>query len=201
MPEWSFPGYICSIIFCGNDVSEKFVLDRFSRGLLEGLMRDARQTVQQLGDAVGLSASPSWKRIKDLEAAGVIRGYTAVVDAEKVGLGLRVIVEANLAQHSEDRVRAFEGAVAAVPQIVACHSTTGDADYLMTVLVADIKAYEQFQHDTLFRLPGITRVRSRIVLRELKSDVRLPLPDAATPAAAPARRRPAVVAASRAGRR
>ena len=156
-------------------MTEQIHLDTYSLGLLDALMRDARQTVQQLADTVGLSPSPCWKRIKEMEAAGVIRGYTALVDAERVGLGLRVVVEANLAMHSEDKVRQFERAVLAVPQIVQCHSTTGESDYVMTVLVADIKRFEQFLHDTLLRLPGITHVRSRIVLKELKSESRLPL--------------------------
>jgi Lrp/AsnC family leucine-responsive transcriptional regulator len=164
-------------------------LDAYSLALLDQLMRDSRQTVQQLSDAVGLSPSPCWKRIKDMEAAGVIRGYTALVDAERVGLGLRVVVEANLAQHSEDKVRQFEQAVLAVPQIVQCHSTTGDSDYVLTVLVADIKRFEQFLHDTLLRLPGITHVRSRIVLKELKAESRLPLPLPAAPSVAHQRRK------------
>ena len=162
-------------------------LDAYSLALLDQLMRDSRQTVQQLADAVGLSPSPCWKRIKDMEAAGVIRGYTALVDAERVGLGLRVVVEANLAQHSEDRVRAFEQAVVAVPEILQCHSTTGESDYVMTVLVVDIKQFDRFLHDTLLRLPGITHVRSRIVLRALKDEMRLPLP--APPAPPPRGRR------------
>ncbi|MFT3820306.1 MAG: Lrp/AsnC family transcriptional regulator [Rubrivivax sp.] len=169
-------------------MAEPLALDAYSRALLDQLMRDSRQTVQQLADAVGLSPSPCWKRIKDMEAAGVIRGYTALVDPETVGLGLRVMVEANLAQHSEDKVRQFEKAVAAAPEIVQCHSTTGESDYVMTVLVADIKRFEQFLHDTLLRLPGITHVRSRIVLKELKAEARLPI-ELPRPAAAPARRR------------
>ncbi|MDE1948220.1 MAG: Lrp/AsnC family transcriptional regulator [Burkholderiales bacterium] len=173
--------------FSKSNPVQQIVLDKFSLGILDALMRDSRQTVQQLAQAVGLSSSPCWKRVKEMEAAGVIRGYTAVVEPEAVGLGLRVIVEANLAAHSEDSVRKFERAVTACPQIVQCVSTTGEADYLMTVMAADIKAYEQFQHDTLFKLPGITHVRSRIVLKELKAASRLPLP-AAADAAAPARR-------------
>ena len=82
-------------------------LDAYSLALLDQLMRDSRQTVQQLADAVGLSPSPCWKRVKDMEAAGVILGYTARVDAERVGLGLRVVVEANLAQHSEDKAVSY----------------------------------------------------------------------------------------------
>jgi DNA-binding Lrp family transcriptional regulator len=156
-------------------MSEETVLDRASHQILVELQRDARQTVQQLADKVGLSATPCWKRIKAMEAAGVIQGYTALVDRGKVGLGLRVVVEANLQQHSEDLVRRFEKAVAASPQIVHCVSTTGQSDYLLTVLAADIAAYERFLHDTLFKLPGITHVRSSIVLREVKAETRLPM--------------------------
>ncbi len=159
-------------------MSEQIQLDRYSLAILGELLRDSRQTVAQISDSVGLSPSPCWKRIKDMEAAGVIRGYTAVVDAEKIGLGLRVLVEANMALHSETNVRKFEAAVMASPPIVQCHSTTGGSDYVLTVLAPDIKSYEQFQHDTLFRLPGITHVRSSIVLKEIKSELRLPAPQA-----------------------
>lgn len=168
---------------------EQTVLDRYSLAILAELLRDSRQTIQQIAGRVGLSPSPCWKRIKEMEAAGVIKGYTAVVDPEKVGLGLRVIVEANMAQHSETQVRAFEKAVAAAAPIVQCHSTTGASDYVMSVLVPDIKRYEQFLHETLFRLPGITHVRSAIVLKEVKSQTRLALPAEAPRAAAPRRRR------------
>ena len=169
-------------------MSEKVSLDRHSLQILAELQRDARQTVQQLSEAVGLSPTPCWRRIKEMEAAGVIRGYTALVDRERVGLGLHVMIEANLSQHTEELVRKFERAVAASPQIVRCVSTTGQADYILTVLAADIKAYEQFLHDTIFKLPGITHVRSSIVLKEVKQEVRLPVVAAA--GATPGLRRP-----------
>jgi Lrp/AsnC family transcriptional regulator, leucine-responsive regulatory protein len=168
-------------------MSEKVSLDRFSLQLLAELQRDSRQTVQQLADAVGLSPTPVWRRVKEMEAAGVIRGYTALVDRERVGLGLHVVIEANLSEHTEELVRRFERAVAASPQIVRCVSTTGAADYILTVLIADIKAYEQFLHDTIFKLPGITHVRSSIVLKEVKQEARLPV--VATPPAPAVRRR------------
>lgn len=159
-------------------MEENFLLDGPSRAILAELMRDASQTLQQIADAVGLSPSPCWKRIQDMQARGVIRGYTVVVDPARIGLGLRVMVDCNLAHHSEDTVRRFEAAVAASAQIVECRSTTGECDYRMTVLVPDIGAYERFLHDTLFRLPGITHVRSSIVLKDVKSEVRLPLASA-----------------------
>jgi DNA-binding Lrp family transcriptional regulator len=162
-------------------------LDRHDIALLTELQRDARQTVQQLAAAAGLSSTPCWKRVKELEASGIIRGYTALVDREKVGLTLAVLAEVNLTRHNEDDVRRFEQAVAACPQIVSCYATTGQADYLIKVLVPDIKQYESFLHDTAFKLPGVTHVRSSVVLKEVKSETRLPL-DVPRPRAAPARR-------------
>lgn len=160
-------------------------LDRHDILLLAELQRDARQTVQQLATAVGLSSTPCWKRVKEMEASGIIRGYTALVDREKVGLMLCVLAELNLTRHSEADVRDFEAAVAECPQIVSCYATTGQADYVIKVLVPDIKGYESFLHETAFKLPGVTHVRSSVVLKEVKAELKLPLGPAAS---APARR-------------
>ena len=159
------------------------LLDAYSLKILFELQRDARQTVQQLSAAVGLSPTPCWKRVKDMEAAGVIRGYTALVDPEKVGLHLTVMVEVNLTHHNEELVQRFEQAVAASPHIGRCQATTGQSDYLMTVLAPDIKHYERFLHDTIFKLPGVTHVRSSIVLKEIKSEIALPIGPLLAPAA------------------
>jgi len=150
------------------------LLDSYSLKILLELQRDARQTVAQLSAAVGLSPTPCWKRVKEMEASGVIRGYTALVDREKVGLHLTVLVEVNLTHHNEELVQRFQEAVLASPHIARCQSTTGQADYLMTVLAPDIKHYERLLHDTIFKLPGVTHVRSSIVLKEIKSEHTLP---------------------------
>ena len=163
-------------------------LDRHDVLLLSELQRDARQTVQQLASAAGLSSTPCWKRVKEMESAGIIRGYTALVDREKVGLALCVLAEVNLTRHNEDDVRRFEQAIAAEPSIVSCYATTGQADYLIKVLVPDIKRYESFLHETLFRMPGVTHVRSSVVLKVLKSESRLPLEMPGKKAAEPGRR-------------
>jgi Lrp/AsnC family transcriptional regulator, leucine-responsive regulatory protein len=165
------------------------LLDHHSLNILFELQRDARQTVQQISDAVGLSATPCWKRIKEMESAGVILGYTVLVDREKVGLNLAAVAEVNLDRHSEELVRRFEEAVGGSPQIVRCVSATGPADYILTVLVPDIKHYEQFLHNTIFKLPGVTHVRSSIVLREVKSEVSLPIQQVPPPVAKPGQRR------------
>lgn len=166
------------------------VLDRRDADILSELQRDSRQTVQQLAERVGLSSTPCWKRVKDMEAAGIIRGYTALVDREQVGLSLCVIAEVNLTQHNEPLVREFERAVMGCPQIVSCYSTTGNADYILKVLARDIKSYEAFLHETAFKLPGVTHLRSSVVLKEIKSEVRLPIaPDPQAGAQRPMRSR------------
>lgn len=152
-----------------------YVLDRRDVQILAELQRDSRQTVQQLASRVGLSSTPCWKRVKDMESAGVIRGYSAVIDRERVGLQLCVLAEVNLSQHNETLVREFERAVAGCPQIISCYSTTGGADYSIKVLAADIKSYEAFLHDTAFKLPGVTHIRSSVVLKEVKSETHLPI--------------------------
>jgi Lrp/AsnC family leucine-responsive transcriptional regulator len=152
-----------------------YVLDRRDVDILTELQRDSRQTVQQLASRVGLSSTPCWKRVKEMEVAGVIRGYSALIDRERVGLQLCVLAEVNLTQHNETLVREFERAVASCPQIISCYSTTGGADYSIKVLAADIKAYEAFLHDTAFKLPGVAHIRSSVVLKEIKSEVSLPI--------------------------
>jgi Lrp/AsnC family transcriptional regulator, leucine-responsive regulatory protein len=150
-------------------------LDGFSLRILSELQRDARQTILQIANRIGLTSTPCWKRVKEMESNGVIRGYTALVDRDKVGLMICVLAEINLTRHTEKNAIDFEKEVAACPQITECYSTTGNADYVIKVIATDIKAYEAFMHKVLFKLPGVDHVRSSIVLREVKYDPRLPL--------------------------
>jgi len=151
-------------------------LDTFSIRILSELQRNARQTILQIAQQVGLSSTPCWKRVKDMERDGVIRGYTTLIDRDKVGLHICVLTEINLSKHTEKNALEFESRVAACPQITECYSTTGNADYLIKVITTDIQSYESFLHNVLFKMPGVDHVRSSIVLRELKCDPRMPLP-------------------------
>lgn len=149
--------------------------DLYSKKILEALQADARLTVQQISERVGLSATPCWKRIKDMESKGIITGYTVQLDRRKLGLNLLVMAEVNLAHHTDKAVAEFESAVAATPPIVRCFSTTGQADYVLIIMVSDVEQYEQFLVRTLFKLPAVAHVRSSIVLREVKPNSPLPL--------------------------
>ena len=139
------------------------------------LQRDGRQSAQQLADTVGLSATPVWRRVKELEAGGVIRGYVALLDREKLGLSICVLAHVTLVRHSEGAVEQFEAMAKSSPEIMECHSTTGEGDYLIKVVAPDMKAYDRFLQDKVFKTPGVANVRSSVVLREVKYETALPV--------------------------
>ncbi|MFN4115607.1 MAG: Lrp/AsnC family transcriptional regulator [Inhella sp.] len=151
-------------------------LDRVSRSILEALQEDARQSTQALADRLGLSATPVWRRIKEMEERGLIRRHVALVDREKLGLSICVLANVSLVRHSDGAVEQFEALVRASREIIECHGITGEADYLIKIVVPDMKAYDQFLQSKVFRLPGVASVRSNVVLREVKYETALPIP-------------------------
>ncbi|MDC8785406.1 Lrp/AsnC family transcriptional regulator [Roseateles koreensis] len=153
--------------------NERF--DRATRQILEALQADSRQSTQALADKVGLSATPVWRRIKELEDSGVIRRHVALVDREKLGLSICVLANVSLLRHTEGAVEQFERLVLASPEIIECHGITGEADYVIKVVVPDMKAYDQFLQSQIFRVPGVSSVRSNVVLREVKYETALPV--------------------------
>lgn len=154
---------------------EKIELDRASLQILEALQADARLSTQALAERVGLSATPVWRRIKELEDRGVIRGQVALVDRERVGLSILVLAQVSLVRHSEGAVEQFEQLVGTRREIIECHAITGDSDYVIKVVAADMKAYDQFLQQHIFKLPGVSSVRSNVVLREVKYETALPV--------------------------
>ena len=151
------------------------MLDRASVEILKALQQDSRRTLQELADRVGLSPTPCWRRVKALEADGVIRGYTALLDREKLGLHLCVLAHVTLIRHSEGSVGTFEAEMRAAPEVIECYGTTGEADYVIKVMARDAKAYDAFLHDTIFKLGVVASIRSNIALREVKYQTALPL--------------------------
>ena len=152
------------------------MLDKTSRRIVEHLQRDATLSVQQLAEAVGLSPTPVWRRLKALQDSGVLRARVTLVDREKLGLAICVLAHVTLVRHSEGAVEAFERMALASPEIMECASTTGESDYLIKVVVADMKAYDRFLQEKLFRQSGVASVRSSVVLREVKYETALPVP-------------------------
>lgn len=150
-------------------------LDRASRQILEALQADARLSTQALAEKVGLSATPVWRRVKDMEERGLIRDHVALLDREKLGLSICVLANVSLVRHSEGAVEQFERLVATQREIIECHAITGEADYVIKVVAADMKAYDAFLQQHIFKLPGVSSVRSNVVLREVKYETALPV--------------------------
>jgi DNA-binding Lrp family transcriptional regulator len=155
----------------GNDKTE---LDARDRRLLAELQRDSRQTTQELATKVGMSTSATWRRIRGLEEAGVIARYAVIVDAKKAGFGFASMVQVSLARHERANVDQFVREVRRHPEVLECFATSGEADFHLRVVVQDIDAYNAFLDEFIFRLPGVSQVRSNIVLKEIKADTALP---------------------------
>ncbi|KJV30489.1 Lrp/AsnC family transcriptional regulator [Pantoea sp. SM3] len=143
--------------------------------ILEHLQQDARVTNQDLADAIGLSASPTWRKVRKLEEDGVIQGYRAVLNRRKIGLNVMVFVRVSIDSHSEAEARKFEAEVTALENVVSCCSIGGDADFLLQVVSADMDAYADFAMSVIRRLPGIKEMQSMFVLKEVKGMTGLPL--------------------------
>jgi Lrp/AsnC family leucine-responsive transcriptional regulator len=146
------------------------------RRILEELQRAGRLTNQELAERVGISASPCWRRVKELENEGVIRRYAAILDPEKIGVPECVFSLVNLEMHSRDSLQAFERAVRERPEILECYAITGDADFILKIQVPNVRAYERLLNDFIFKIPGVRHVKSSFTLREVKNETALPLP-------------------------
>jgi Lrp/AsnC family transcriptional regulator, leucine-responsive regulatory protein len=151
------------------------VLDLLDHKILAHLQANGRLTNQQLAEDVGMSSSACWRRVKHLEEAGIIRGYAALVDRRKAGFSISAIVHVLLARHETVDVEPFEERILRQPEVLECVATSGEADYHLRVVARDIEAYHQFLNGVMFKMPGVSHVRSHIVLKEIKSEVALPL--------------------------
>jgi DNA-binding Lrp family transcriptional regulator len=150
-------------------------LDEHDRRLLRLLQAQGRISNQDLAEAAGLSTSACWRRVKALEDAGVVRGYAALIDPAALGLRFHALALVRLARHEEGVVEAFVAAVARRPEVLDCFAVTGEADYHLRVLCADLDAYNHFLETFLFRVPGVRSARTNLVLKEVKRGVVLPV--------------------------
>lgn len=143
--------------------------------LVDQLQRDARQSTADLAPMVNMSTSPTWRRIKRLEEAGVIRGYQAVLDARLVGFEVEAFVTLGLTTHDERSHERISAAVACVDEIVSCHRVSGSGDYVLRVMTRDMAGYGDLLSRVIGTLPGVSRVDSSFVLKEVKVATGLPV--------------------------
>ncbi|TSJ60290.1 Lrp/AsnC family transcriptional regulator [Starkeya sp. 3C] len=150
-------------------------LDAIDRRILAALQEDAHTTMERLAEIVGLSPSPCARRVRQLEAAGVIKRYVAVVDQDKVGLPISVFASIRLERQREDELDRFAKAISRWPEIVECYLMTGQRDYLLRIVVKDLPAYEAFLKRTLTRLEGVASIESSFALSQVKHSQALPV--------------------------
>lgn len=150
------------------------MLENKDRRILAELQRDSRLTMQELAERTGMSSSACWRRVRSLEEAGVIDRYAVIVDPRKAGFGLSAVVHVSLARHEREHVDNFVREVSEHPEILECFATSGESDFHLRVVVEDIDAYNVFLDDFIFKLPGVSQVRSNFVLKEIKTDTALP---------------------------
>lgn len=152
-------------------------LDEIDKKILSVLQGEGRLPIVDLADRVGLSATPCQRRVKRLEEEGVITRYAALVSPAAMGYGLQALVEVTLDDHSEKTVEAFEAAIRARPEVVACYAVTGDMDFLLHIFVPDLAHFSDFALKALLRMPGVKGSRSSFIMQAVKSDLAwAPLP-------------------------
>lgn len=150
-------------------------MDLTDRKILSLLQEDASLSVAEIGNRVGLSSTPCWKRIQRLEADGIIQRRVALVDQDKIGLGITVFVSIETGDHSQDWLSKFADMVGAMPEVMEFYRMAGDVDYMLRVVVPDIQGYDTFYKKLIGSVP-LKNVTSRFAMEKIKSTTVLPIP-------------------------
>lgn len=150
-------------------------LDALDRRIIAELQADARLSNVELADRVGLSPSPCLRRVKRLEREGYIEAYRAALRRDRIGLGFSVFVGVKIDGHANERALRFEEAINTMPEVIACHLVSGEADYFLEVVVPDLEHYQRFLVGKLLSMPIVREVRSNIAIQTLKAGAPLPL--------------------------
>jgi Lrp/AsnC family transcriptional regulator len=150
-------------------------MDAIDRKILAVLQENAALSVAEIGSRVGLSSTPCWKRIQRLEAEGVIQKRVALVDQDKIGLGVTVFVSVETGDHSADWLERFAKVVSAMPEVMELYRMAGDVDYMLRVVVPDIAGYDGFYKRLIAAVP-LSNVTSRFAMEKIKSTTALPVP-------------------------
>lgn len=150
-------------------------LDKVDIAISERLQRDGRLSNVKLAEQLSLSEASCWRKQKRLEECGVIEGYQAILNRRKLGLGVMAFVQISCSDHSEEATEKFEKIIVSAPQVLSCHNTTGEADFLLQIVASDLDSYSRFVEKVLRKLPGVLSIRSNLSLREMKTTHRFPV--------------------------
>jgi Lrp/AsnC family transcriptional regulator len=150
-------------------------LDAFDFKILAALQRDAGRSNADLAAEIGLSASPCWRRVQHLEQAGYVQRRVALLDAQRLGLGVVVFASVKLSAHGRQAIPEFEEAIRRHPEVLECYTVTGQVDFILRIVTRDTQSYERFLRDSLLQLPHIHEVHSTIALTQVKYTTEIPL--------------------------
>lgn len=150
-------------------------LDNFDRKILRLLQDDASLSTAAIAEAVGLSASPCWRRIDRLEREGFVKRRVALIDRRKIGLNAQVFATVKLNAHGRANLDEFTASIRELPEVLECYVLMGPVDFMLRVVAADIEAYERFFFEKLSRLPGVQEINSTVALSEIKATTALPV--------------------------
>ena len=150
-------------------------LDRTDKRILQILQGNARITNKELSSQLGLSPPPTLERVKKLENAGYIQGYTAILDPEKIDLGTVMMVSVTLHQHSQKSIDEFHRAISDLVEVMECYHVTGEDDFMLKVVCKDIQAYETFVREKLAKLNSLGKIKSSVVLSTVKMQREYPV--------------------------
>ncbi|TMJ34664.1 MAG: Lrp/AsnC family transcriptional regulator [Alphaproteobacteria bacterium] len=150
-------------------------MDAIDRRILNLLQQDASLSVAEIGKRVGLSSTPCWKRMQRLEADGIVQKRVALVDQDKIGLGVTVFVSIETPDHSQEWLERFAREVVAMPEVMEFYRMAGDVDYMLRVVVPDIQGYDTFYKRLIATVP-LQNVTSRFAMEKIKSTTALPIP-------------------------
>jgi DNA-binding Lrp family transcriptional regulator len=150
-------------------------LDRYDIAILRELQQDARLSNTELAQRIGLSAAPTWRRVRSLEAQGYITGYRAEIDRRRIGLGVLAFVRVDADRSGGDAMRTLESHIRALPEVTACHYISGAGTFELEVMATDLDAYARFSVDTLLNLPNVKDIHTSFSLGEVKAGAALPL--------------------------
>jgi DNA-binding Lrp family transcriptional regulator len=150
-------------------------LDRYDIAILRELQQDARLSNTELAQRIGLSAAPTWRRVRWLEAQGYITGYRAEIDRRRIGLGVLAFVRLDAERSGGEAMRELETRIRALPEVIACHYISGAGTFELQVMATDLDAYSRFSVDTLLNLPNVKDIHTSFSLGEVKAGAVLPL--------------------------
>ncbi|MCK5146722.1 Lrp/AsnC family transcriptional regulator [bacterium] len=151
------------------------VLDKIDKHIIDLLQDDGRITNAQLAKMVGLSPPSMLERVRKLEKNGIIKKYTALVEAKKVGKGLMAFVAVSLRLHQTEAIEEFVADIQKIPEVLECHHITGESDYLMKVVITDMEEYERFLLEKLTHFNVVSHVRTSFILKSMKQETKIPI--------------------------